>query len=55
MSRAHTDGDSIVFFGGVDVVHAGDVLFNGLFPYIDVEGGGSIDGLIAACELLIQR
>jgi len=43
---AHTDGDSVVHFHHADVLHAGDVFFNGLYPVIDVDRGGSIDGMI---------
>lgn len=47
---AHTDGDSIVHFVKADVLHMGDVFFNGLYPFIDVESGGSIDGMIGGVE-----
>ncbi len=47
---AHTDGDSIIFFRGANVVHMGDLFFNGAFPFIDVDSGGHVDGLIAAAE-----
>ncbi len=47
---AHTDGDSIVHFRGADVLHLGDVYFNGIYPFIDVSTGGSIDGVLAAVE-----
>jgi cyclase len=50
VAPAHTDGDSIVFFREANVLHLGDVYFNGLYPYIDVEGGGSVDGVIAAAD-----
>lgn len=46
--RAHTDGDSLIKFKDANVIHMGDNYFNGLFPYIDVDGGGSIDGMLAA-------
>jgi len=46
--RAHTDGDSIIKFKESNIIHMGDNYFNGLFPYIDVDGGGSINGMIAA-------
>jgi len=49
--RGHTDGDSIVHFPGSNVLHMGDIYFNGLYPYIDLDGGGSIEGMIAAVEL----
>ena len=45
---AHTDGDSILFFKEANILHMGDNFFFGLFPYIDVDGGGSIAGMIAA-------
>ena len=49
--RGHTDGDSIVHFPDSNVLHMGDIFFNGLYPYIDLDGGGSIQGMIAAVEL----
>jgi len=49
--HGHTDGDSIVHFPGSNVLHMGDIFFNGLYPYIDLDGGGSIQGMIAAVEL----
>ena len=51
--RAHTDGDSIVHFLGSDVIHMGDIFFNGLFPFIDTASGGSVDGTIAACDQVL--
>ena len=47
---AHTDGDAIVFFETANVIHMGDVFFNGSYPYIDLESGGDLDGVIAAQE-----
>jgi len=49
--HGHTDGDSIVHFPASNVLHMGDIFFNGLYPYIDLDGGGSIQGMIAAVEL----
>jgi len=49
--RGHTDGDAIVFFPVSNVLHMGDIYFNGLYPFIDLDGGGSIQGMIAAVEL----
>ena len=48
--KAHTDGDAIVHFRNANVVHMGDVLFVGMFPYIDYGAGGDIDGYIDALE-----
>ncbi len=49
----HTDGDSIIFFPKANVVHMGDDYVRYGFPFIDVAGGGSIDGMIEACESVI--
>ena len=53
MPAAHTDGDSIIYFPDANVIHTGDVLFNGLFPYVDLDGGGTVDGYLAAQEKVI--
>lgn len=45
---AHTDSDIAVYFERLDILHAGDTWFNDIYPFIDYDGGGSIDGLIAA-------
>lgn len=50
MPHAHTDGDSVIHFTQANVIHAGDVLFNGRFPFIDLSSGGSVDGMIAALQ-----
>ena len=46
--NAHTDGDSILYFEEANILHMGDNFFFGLFPYIDVDGGGSLSGMIAS-------
>jgi cyclase len=50
MSAAHTDGDSVVFFATNKVLHMGDIFVRYGFPFIDVNGGGSVQGMIAACD-----
>jgi len=47
---AHTDGDSIIWFREANVVHLGDTFFNGFYPFIDIDSGGSIRGMIAAVD-----
>jgi cyclase len=47
---AHTDGDSFVHFPKGNVLHVGDVWFNNMYPFIDVNAGGSIDGMIRAAD-----
>jgi cyclase len=51
---AHTDGDSIVLFEGANAIHMGDNLFLGMFPFVDVDSGGSMQGMIAAHDLALS-
>jgi glyoxylase-like metal-dependent hydrolase (beta-lactamase superfamily II) len=51
---AHTDSDISVFFEEDNVIHVGDTLWTGLYPFIDSSTGGSIDGQIAAAEANIK-
>lgn len=44
--RGHTDGDAIVYFPESDVIHMGDIYWQGLYPFIDLDGGGTIQGTI---------
>jgi len=53
MPAGHTDGDSVVWFKKANVIHMGDLFFNGRFPYIDVASGGTVDGFIANVEGVI--
>jgi cyclase len=47
---AHTDGDAVVYFTKNNVVHMGDEFIRYGFPFVDILGGGSVQGMIAACE-----
>ena len=44
--NGHTDGDSVIFFTGSNVIHMGDDFFTGRFPFVDIDSGGSVEGLI---------
>ena len=48
VEHAHTDGDAVIHFREDNVIHTGDAMFNGLFPFIDLDSGGSVEGYIAA-------
>jgi glyoxylase-like metal-dependent hydrolase (beta-lactamase superfamily II) len=50
VAPAHTDGDSFVHFRGADVLHVGDIWFNGSYPFVDLSSGGSLDGVLAAID-----
>lgn len=47
---AHTNGDIWVYFENANVIHAGDLLFSGRYPYIDLDNGGSVKGMIWAMQ-----
>jgi glyoxylase-like metal-dependent hydrolase (beta-lactamase superfamily II) len=52
--RAHTDGDTIVYFPKSDVVVTGDIFTPGGYPFIDVANGGSVSGEIAALNHILD-
>lgn len=54
-NNAHTDGDSIIFFKNANVVHTGDIYFNGFYPFIDESSKGDVDGVIKAAEYILSR
>lgn len=51
--QSHTDGDTVVYFTKSNVVHMGDDFFNGMYPFIDLEGGGTVKGYLAAVEKVL--
>ena len=53
IKRAHSDGDAIVHFKKSNVIHMGDIYFNGMYPFIDLSAGGSINGMIAAVKRIL--
>ena len=55
LASGHTDGDSVVYFEKANVWHLGDLLFEKRFPYIDLEGGGSVSGYIKNLTLLLTQ
>lgn len=52
---AHTDGDAVIHFEHANVIHTGDIFFNGFYPFIDAGTGGSTSGMIAAVERILER
>lgn len=52
--NAHTDGDVIIHFPALNVIHAGDAFLNGGYPVVDAFSGGSIDGMIAAQQKIAE-
>jgi len=54
IAKAHTDGDAAIHFRGANVIVAGDLLFNNLFPFIDLDSGGGVTGFIAGQQRIID-
>ena len=54
VANGHTDGDSIMHFPLSNVIHMGDMYFNGMYPYVDLDAGGSMQGLITAADLALS-
>jgi len=53
LPHAHTDGDAIVHLREADVIHAGDIVFYGMYPFIDYGSGGRLDGMIEAVDRML--
>ena len=51
---AHTDGDSVIHFHNANVFHGGDLLFAGMFPFIDYGSEGSLAGMTANAERIVK-
>jgi len=52
--KSHTDGDTVVFFKGSKVVHMGDLMFNRMFPFIDLSSGGDVEGYLRSQEIVLS-
>ena len=50
----HTDGDSVIYFSGANVVHMGDQFVNG-FPFIDFSSGGNVNGYIKTIGVVLEK
>ena len=50
---AHTDGDVVVHFTKKNVIHTGDLFFNGFYPFIDTGVGGSVEGMVKAIDQIL--
>ena len=54
VENAHTDGDAIVYWTRANVLHMGDTYFRAFLPFIDLDSGGSVDGLLAAIDQALR-
>jgi cyclase len=53
--HGHTDGDSVIFFTGSNVVHMGDDFFAGKFPFVDIDNGGAVENLAKNVADILAR
>jgi len=53
LPKGHTDGDTVVYFKQANVLHTGDLFFEVGFPYVDIDGGGSVKGYLANVRHLL--
>lgn len=53
--NGHTNSDSIVYFVESNVLHLGDHFFNGVFPFVDLEHGGSVQGMTKNIEEILNK
>ncbi|HEX8290206.1 MAG TPA: MBL fold metallo-hydrolase, partial [Pyrinomonadaceae bacterium] len=51
----HTDGDSVIFFTSSNVIHLGDDFFAARFPFVDIDNGGSVEGLTRNIAEIISK
>ena len=54
IKNAHTDGDAAIYFKEANVLHAGDAFVRYGLPFIDDDGGGTIDGMINGAEQMLK-
>lgn len=53
LEPGHTDGDAVIYFKNANVIHMGDLYFEGLYPYIGIYSGGSINGMIKVINQIL--
>ena len=54
IANAHSDADIVIHFREANVIHTGDLVFAKGFPFIDVPHGGTVNGMIAAADRLLE-
>ncbi len=53
--ESHTDGDAAIFFKKANIIHTGDLFFNGIYPFIDAGSGGAFKGMLKSIDLILER
>jgi glyoxylase-like metal-dependent hydrolase (beta-lactamase superfamily II) len=55
ITPGHTDGDAMVYFTESNVLHVGDHLFSGMFPFVDLGAGGTVDGYVENLKTVVEK
>src|SRR5256885_3162425 len=55
MPHGHTDGDAVIWFTQSNAVHMGDDFFNGTFPFVDIDNGGSVRGMATSVDTVVSQ
>ena len=55
LPNGHTDGDSVVIFKDLNIIHMGDHFFNGFYPFVDVDSGGRVRGVAKNVTRLLKQ
>ncbi len=53
--ESHTDGDAAIFFKNANIIHTGDIFFNGIYPFIDAGSGGAFKGMLKSIDQILER
>ncbi|MEQ9199213.1 MAG: hypothetical protein RLN80_04445, partial [Rhodospirillales bacterium] len=51
---SHTDTDAVIYFSKSNLLHTGDLFFNGMFPFVDVQNGGNVLNMTKSVARLIE-
>ena len=51
--NSHTDGDSLIHFVNANVIHTGDLWFNGVYPFVDISSGGTVSGALKTVKSIL--
>jgi len=54
MPNSHTDTDTVIYFSGSNVLHTGDLFFNGIFPFVDMQNGGNVVNMTKNVAKMIE-
>jgi len=54
VTPSHTNGDAVIYFKKANIIHTGDIFFNGFYPFFDTEHGGDFKGMLEATNKILS-